>query len=181
MIDYVTLMLVNMSAGFVILGIFILGPFMTEQHRGWSVGFMITGLIAAITGFTMTFTWPLPSPYNIAFGEMSVLLGLIYLGAGLSIAQKWDLMPVCVYAIFAGIAAIVVGARFINLGLSNFPLLSGIGFILPGICGICSGLVVRFKKIFLFRLVGAVVLFISAGIWLYTGYFAYWSHLNVSK
>lgn len=181
MIDYVTLMLINMSAGFVILAIFILGPISKDENTGWSVGLLVPGLIAAITGFVMTFTWPLPSPYNIAFGEMSVLLGLIFIGASLCIAKKWDLMAVCIFAIFAGIAAIVVGARFIDLGLSRNPLLSGIGFIIPGICGICSGLVIRFKKILLLRVAGAVLLFLSAGIWLFTGYMAYWGHLNVNN
>ncbi len=179
MIDYVSLMLANMAAGLVIVALYILQPICSDENKGWSVAFIMSGLIAAITGFTMTFTWPLPSPYNTAFGEMSVLLGIILIGAGISIAKGWSLLPVCVYAIFAGLAAMLVGWRFIDLGLSQKPLLSGIGFILPGIGGVCAWMVVHFKKQLWLRIAGAAVLFAAAGIWLFTGCMAYWFHLLV--
>ncbi|GEM_PF-1282284 len=57
------------------------------------------------------------------------------LGAGGAIAKGWDLFPLCYYALFAGLAAILIGIRFIDLGLTRTPLLSGIGFILTGLCG----------------------------------------------
>lgn len=180
MIDYVTLMLINMSAGFVILALFITIPILEESHQGWSPAFAAPGLVAIITGFVMSFTWPLPSPYNIAFGELSVLLGMLFLAASVCIAKKWDLLPITIFAIFAGITAVVVGIRFIDLGLSKTPVLSGIGFILPGIGGICSPLAVKFKKITSLRISGAILLFASAAIWLYVGYYAYWSHLKVN-
>jgi putative membrane protein len=179
MIDYVTLMLINMTAALVLIGVFILIALAKEDNKNWSVPFMMSGLIGTITGFAMTFTWPLPSPYNIAFGEASVLLGILLLGTGVAIAKGWDLFPVCIYAVFAGLVAILIGIRFIDLGLSKAPLLSGAGFILTGICGVCSGLVVKFKQNICLRLCGSIVLWAAAGIWFMTSCAAYWGHLLV--
>lgn len=179
MIDYVTLMLVNMAAALILIGFFLLLAIAKEENKSWAPPFLMSGLVAAVTGFTMTFTWPLPPPYNIAYGEMTVLLGLLLLGAGLAIAKGWDLFPLCFYAFIAGLAAILIGVRFITLSLSNAPLLTGIGFILTGLCGVCSGLAVKAKKVLILRLAGAMVLFAAAAIWLTIGGLAYWMHLLV--
>lgn len=180
MIDYVTLMLINMAAALILIGAFLLVGIAKNDTRSWSPPFLMSGLVATITGFAMSFTWPLPSPYNIAFGEMSVLLGVLLLGAGVAIAKGWDLFPICLYAFFAGLVAILIGIRFIDLGLSAKPLLSGIGFILSGICGVCSGLAVKFKQNTCLQICGAIVLFAAAGIWLMTACIAYWGHLLVN-
>lgn len=180
MIDYVTLMLVNMAAALVLIGFFVLQARERSDNKGWAIPFLMSGLVAAVTGFVMSFTWPLPSPYNIAFGEMTVLFGVLLLGAGVAIAKGWDLFPLCFYAVFAGLAAILVGVRFIDLGLSSMPRLSGTGFILTGLCGVCSGFAVKFRSHVCVRLCGAIVLFAAAAIWLYIGGIAYWGHLNVN-
>ena len=135
MIDYVSLMLLNMAAALVLIGVFVLTAIGRADNKGWAVPFAAAGFVAVVTGFVMTFTWPLPSPYNIAYGEMTVLLGVLLLGAGVAIAKGWDLFPLCYYALFAGLAAILIGIRFIDLGLTRTPLLSGVGFILTGLCG----------------------------------------------
>lgn len=180
MIDYVTLMLLNMAAALILIGCFLLLAIAKDDTKSWSPPFLMSGLVAAVTGFTMTFTWPLPSPYNIAFGEMSVLLGVLLLGAGLAIAKGWDLFPLCLYAAIAGLAAALIGIRFIDLGLSKTPLLTGIGFILTGLCGVGSSLAVEYKSSLAFRAAGATALFAAAAIWLYIGGTAYWGHLLVN-
>ena len=180
MIDYVTLMLLNMAAALILIGAFLLLGITKTDARSWAAPFLMSGLVAAVTGFTMTFTWPLPSPYNIAFGEMSVLLGILLLGAGLALAKGWDLFPLCLYAAVAGLAAILIGIRFIDLGLSKTPLLTGVGFILTGLCGVGAGLAVKYKNNLALRAAGATALFAAAAIWLYIGGSAYWGHLLVN-
>ena len=69
MIDYVTLMLVNMAAGFFLLGCFVWRGLDAEDRINWVPAFGICGLVAAVCGFVMTFTWPLPKPFSMAFGE----------------------------------------------------------------------------------------------------------------
>lgn len=176
-IDYVTLMLINMSAGLCILAFFVMTSAHKDDHRVWSPAFAIVGLVAGITGFAMTFTWPLPSPYNIAFGELSIMFGVLYLAAALACAKGWKLMPIAVYAVLAGAAAVLVGIRFIDLGLSKSPTFSGTGFILTGLTGVLMPLLLFLKKFKVIRLLGALLPLAAAFVWAWTGYLAYWSHL----
>ena len=182
MIDYLTLMLINMAAGLFLLGCFIWRDLHTSEDVGrWVPAFAISGLVAAIGGFAITFKWPLPQPYNSAFGETSVLLGVLLLGLALALSQRWGLLPLAIYAFFAGAAALVLGVRIIDLGLTAKPLLSGIGFILCGAAGMFSPLVVWQKHRKELRIVGALVLFAASAIWALTGYSAYWLHMVVPK
>ncbi len=177
-IDYVTLMLINMAAGLVVLAFFVAFAVHKDDRRAWSPAFAVAGLIATTCGLVMTFTWPLPYPYNIAFGELSVMFGLLYLAAALSVARGWNLMPTGIYAVFAGAVAILVGIRFIVLGLSNSPVLSGIGFILTGSIGVLMPLLLCMKRVKVIRLLGALLPLGAAFIWAWTGYTAYWLHLT---
>jgi putative membrane protein len=182
MIDYLTLMLINMAAGLFLLGCFVWRDLDSPEDAGqWVPAFAICGLVAAIGGFAITFTWPLPKPYSSAFGEMSVLLGVLLLGLALALAKKWELLPLAIYAVFAGAAAMLLGVRIIDLGLTAKPALSGIGFILSGICGIFSPLVVWQNDKKGLRVIGSLVLFAASAIWALTGYLGYWMHMVVPK
>lgn len=101
MIDYITLMLLNLTAGFVLLAWFVFsGLEDTKLQKKWIPGFGAVGAIALTTGLHMTLTWPVSGSYNISFGEMSVLFGILFLLAAVSIAQHWSLMTLAVYAFF---------------------------------------------------------------------------------
>jgi putative membrane protein len=179
MIDYVTLMLVNMTAGLALLGCFVWRGVDVDREdvTCWAPAFAICGLVATVCGFVMTFTWPLPKPYSMAYGEMSVLLGVLLLGTALATAKRWGLMPLAGYAFFAGAAAILIGVRIIDLRLTNEPILSGIGFVLSGAAGIFAPLVVWQNEQKGLRVVGAIVLFAAAAIWAWTACLAYWAHM----
>ena len=176
-INYITLMLINLVAGLFLLAYYVYkGPEGVVQ-RQWIPGFGVTGAIALVTGLHMIWTWPVIGSFNIAFGEMSVLFGILFVGASISLAQGWDLFTVAIYAFFAGLAAIVVGARIINLGLTRQPLLTGIGFILSGLGGVFAAPTLYLWNNQTLRRTGAVVLVAAALIWALTGYLAYWGHL----
>ena len=177
-IDYVTFMLINMVAGLLVLGCFVWKDVAAENRQRWAPAFAIPGLGASICGFTMFFTWPLPHPYSIAYGEMSAMLGLLFLGTAWCLAKQWDLMPLGLYALPAGAAAVLIGIRFIGLGMTNAPMLSGTGFILTGAGGVFSLLVLLNPQNKPFRRAGAILLWIAAAIWAYTGYLAYWMHIK---
>jgi len=177
-IDYVTLMLVNMAAGLVVLAFFVAFAVHKNDRRAWSPAFAITGLASIVCGFVMTFTWPIPHPYSTAYGELSVMFGLLYLAAALSLARGWDLMPVGIYAFVAGAISIVVGIRFIVLGLSNAPVFTGVGFILTGSIGVLVPVLLCLKKVKVVRLIGALLPLAAAFIWAWTGALAYWFHLK---
>jgi putative membrane protein len=179
-IDYVSLMLINMAAGLFVLAAFILKDIDRQNNQFWAPAFALPGMIAAVCGFAMVFSWPLPQPYNIAYGETSVLQGFLFLAAAWSIAKGWDLFPLGIYAFFAGIAAVIIGIRIINLGLTLSPLLSGIGFILTGSGGIFAELIILNRQKKWLRIIGALVIIAAALIWAQTAYLEYWMHLKTN-
>lgn len=177
-IDYVSLMLINMAGGLFILALFILTDINKENNQFWAPAFALPGAIAAVCGFAMIFSWPLPNPYNITYGEPSVLLGFLFLSAAWSLAKGWSLLPLGIYSFFAGIVGVVIGARFIYLGLALPPIVPGIAFILTGSGGIFAELVIVTRKKILFRVIGFFVLTAAAVIWALLAYFEYWIHLQ---
>jgi len=176
-IDYVGLLLINMSAGLFLLAGYLYKGIESKQQKKWSPALAISGFIATSYGCHMTWHWPLPGSYNVAFGEMSVLLGALFLGAAFCLAMDWDMLIVAAYGFFSGLAATIVGCRIINLGMTKEPLIAGIGFILTGLCGIFSAPALYFRANRFFRLLGSITLIIAALIWARTGYMACWSHL----
>jgi putative membrane protein len=178
-IDYITLMLINMASGLTILAYYVYAGLEQPNQKRWIPGFGITGAIALITGLHMTLTWTVPGSFNIAFGETSVLFGSLLIGTAIALAQNWELITLAIYGFFAGLAAIVIGARVIHLGLTLQPIISGLGFLLTGLAGVCAlPTLLYFKNNHTWRKLGAVVLLTAALIWAITGYQAYWSHLD---
>ena len=150
-----------------------------EDAKHWTPVFGICGLVATVGGFAMTFTEPIPKPYSMAYGEMSVLLGVLFLGAAWALARGWSLLPLGIYAFFAGSAAVLIGVRMIHLSLTLAPLMSGGGFILTGLGGVGAGITLWRHDIKALRLAGALVLLAAASLWAATTYMAYWAHLEV--
>jgi len=181
-IDYVTLLLVNMAAGYMLLAAFVFRALDNSDHRNWAPGFGMVGLIALVFGGIIATTWPLPGPFNSMYGDMSVFFGLIFLGAAVAMARGWSLMSVTVYAFFAGAAAMVIGAAVLRLGLTPKPLLTGVGFVLSGLGGVMAAPTYRFaRRNLYFRTAAAAVLALTALLWLANGLPAYWMHLTLDS
>jgi len=176
-IDFLTLLLINMTAGFVLLGFYVYKGIIESNQKKWIPGFLITGFIALINGLWIIWNWPLPGSYNIAYGEMSVLFGAIFLGFAVALMKEWEILSVTIYAIFAGLASITLGLRIINLHMTKEPMLAGIGFILSGLIAILTYPTALFKNSRALRTIVLVIILITAGIWAMTAYPAYWDHL----
>ncbi len=176
-IDYVALMLVNLVAGFLLLALHFL-KYQGSNPKALAPGFLAVGFIAAITGLAMIFTWPLPGSYNIPFGELSVLFGTLFFAGGLALIREWNLAGLGIYAVLAGVAALIVGVRLVALKMTNEPLLSGLGYILSGLGGILTLPASAFKKSRTLLIITAIVLLAAAAVWAFTGYFSYWGHLQ---
>ncbi|MGJ5675760.1 MAG: DUF981 family protein [Nostochopsis sp.] len=177
-VNYITLMLINMVAGLFLLAGYVYFGLDHAYQKRWIPGFGMTGAIALVTGLHMTFTWPVRGVFNIAYGEMTVLFGILFLSASLALALGWDLLTVTIYGFFAGLAAIVIGVRIINLNLTRNPLLSGIGFILTGLGGVCAAPTLYLQTNRKWRLFGAILLVTAALIFAFVGYITYWNHLG---
>jgi putative membrane protein len=168
-----------MVAGYFLLSYYVYAGLDRAEQTQWAPGFLMVGAVAVVFGGLMTLTWPLSGAYNSAYGEMSVLLGIVFLGAGLAIARGWSLVTVACYAFFAGWAAVLIGVRIINLGLSRTPALSGVGFILSGLAGVLAAPTLAYLKGNRpFRTLAAIVLAAAGCIWALTAYGAYWEHMH---
>jgi len=130
-----------------------------------------------VTGFHVIFTWPLPGSYNIAFGEMAVFFGVLFLVAGLAVLFEWDLFTLGVYAVFVGAASIELGIRIFVLKMTSEPLVAAGGFILTGLMAVLTLPVYYLRRFVVVRGLAALGLLGSAAIWVMTGILAYWQHL----
>ena len=177
-IDFLTLVMINMVAGTALLAWYLWKGLDEKDQRPYAAGFFGVGLIALIAGLQLSFTWPLPGSYNIGYGDTTTLFGVVFLITALALWQGWDLLPVSIYAFFAGIDAVIVGLRILSLQLTQEPLLSGVGFILAGLGGLFSApFFLWFRNNRTARMVGVLLLVITAGIWAFTFYGSLWGHL----
>lgn len=180
-IDYVPLMLVNMAAGLLILAWYVAWAPEGDEQKRWVPGFAMVGLIATVCGFHMIWVWPLPGSYNVAFGEMTLLLGILFLGAALALACGYGLRTVGIYAAVAGFMAVVVGVRMYQLNMTNAPLLSSIGFVLTGGAGVLMLPTICWRRNPVLRAACTLCLVGAAAIWIFTATLGYWGHLSRSK
>ncbi|MFP4028841.1 MAG: DUF981 family protein [Candidatus Brocadiia bacterium] len=177
MINYLTLLLINMVAGLCLLGVAVLVGLGSEKAQKMAPGLALSGLVALFFGAAICLTWPLPGSFNMVFGELSVLFGAVLAGVGICLFRRWDLQSVAIYGFFAGIVAVVLGIGIIHLELTQKPLFSGVGFILTGLGGVLF-LPLSFKpENLILRSVVSALLLLSMLTWALTGYMAYWSHL----
>ncbi len=178
-IDYLTLIMINLVAGTVILAFYLWKGMDEKDQRPYASAFIMTGLLSLITGLQLAFTWPLPGSYNIAYGDATALFGVVFLATGLSLWQGWNLLPVTIYAFFAGADAIIIGFRILSLNMTKEPLLAAIGFVLAGLGGLGSfPFFMWFKDNKTARWVGIVVLLAAAAVWAVTFYPSIWGHLD---
>ena len=178
--DYITILLINMAAGLLIFAHYVLLGMGRANQKGWVPAFGAVGLVAFCVGLHMTLTWPIPGKYawaNVAYGEMSVLLGAAFLAGALAVAYARYLVPVSLYALFAGIAAIVLGVFIARNGLTNQPTVAAAGFLLTGAAGAFLPLVALLGRGVFVRVVEAIIAAAAAIIWLIVGYGAYWQHM----
>src|ERR687893_739907 len=101
-IDYLTLMLLNLAAGLALLAAYVYFGLGSSNQTRWIPGFGVVGAIALVTGLHMTFTWPIIGSFNIAFGETTVLFGILFIGTSLTLAMGWELFTLGIYGFFAG-------------------------------------------------------------------------------
>jgi putative membrane protein len=180
MIDYVTLLLINMAAALAVLAGFLWRGLTSPSRAEWAPAFGVCGLVATVGGFAMSFTWPIPAPFGEIYGEPSVLLGVLFLGAAWTLARGGSFLPLAIYAVFAGAAAVVIGVRIIDLALVPNAIMPGAGFILTGLAGALAGVVLGKPQARPLRVVGSLVLLALAALWAVTGYYGVWLHMSMS-
>ncbi len=176
-VDYLTVMLLNMVAALVMFALWM--AFSYEKNpKKYVVGFLLTGLIALVTGFHMILTWPLPGSNNILFGDVTVLFGALFFFAGLALQFGWDLFPLGIFAVLSGAVAVVLGIRILNMGLGKAPLLGAAGYVIAGVAGILTLPAIALPKMKWIRWLAALARIGAAIIWAVTAYPSYWQHID---
>jgi len=177
-IDFLTLVMINLVAGTVLLAYYLWKGMDEENQKPYAAAFFVTGLVSLVTGFQLSFTWPLPGSFNVGYGDATTLFGVVFLGTAIALWQGWSVIPISIYSFFAGIDAIIVGVRIYSLGLGQEPLIAAVGFILAGLGGIGSFPFLQwFKDNKLVRWLAIAVLALTAAIWAVTFYAALWAHM----
>lgn len=175
-IDYVALMLANLVFALVLLAVYAAFLIDSDPKR-IAPGFLLVGFVAAVTGFGMSFTWPLPGSANLVFGEPSILLGVLFFFTGLSILKEWDLLTMGIGAVIAGVVAIILGIRLLgNVPETQSPVIAGLGYIFAGAGAILMLPTYFFKKSTGWRAITAIVVTIAAVLWAITAIGSYWMH-----
>jgi len=180
-IDYITLILITVATGLVVLACYVYWDLDGPNQRRWAPPFLVVGGLATAAGLHMAFTWPLPGSYNAIYGETTVLIGLLFLGAALAVAKGWDLLPLTIFALFAGVDAILAGVGIIYIETAGSRWVAVLGFIVTGVAGVLAlpAWLLRTKRAV--RLAGALTLLLAALIWFTTTYMAFWMHMEMMK
>lgn len=177
MIDYLAVMLVTVGIGLALLAFYLYFAPDESRRQTWGGGFLVVGLVLFLLALHIDLYWILPGSYNIAFGEPALLFGAIYGIAGILLLMKQDLLGPAVVGFFAGIVPVVVGIRLMNMGMTNNPTLSGLGYIFAGLGGMLSLPAIGYRNQRGLVYIAVLVLLVAAVIFAYMGYGAFWSHL----
>ncbi len=176
--NYLTLILVNVAAGHLLLASMVLkNQFQGDKKKPWTIPFTLIGSLSLIIGLHMIWTWPLPGSFNIAFGEPTVLFGMIMLGLAWACYRESTLTPLAIYALLGGLAAFIIGTRIINLGLSWSPYPIAIGFFFSGLSGILAWPFVQWYQYRKWRLMYGIITLVAALIWTIGALNVYWVNI----
>lgn len=178
-IDNVTLLLIGTAASYMtIAGYLFFGINDSENQSMWAAAFGIVGGMLVAAGFYVIWLWPLPGAFNMAYGEMSILLGVMMVGACWSLVKGVSLLPLSIPAFFFGGVALVMAYGFYKLGMTPKPVPTAIGFAVSGICGVLAFVPLAFRKQQIFRIAGGLVCAAVSLFWAYTAYMGYFGHLT---
>jgi uncharacterized membrane protein len=144
-----------------------------DKARGMRIGFAVAtgaaGFYLFITGAMISFMWPYAlanGVYNILFGGIAALGGLVLLAGSIVLFMNANLRPVTYFAAVVGIYGIIDAYAIIAHNLTNEPALSALGYLAFAAPAILSVPLVHFggKR---WRVIFAVFAFLFAAAWLF--------------
>ncbi|MGC9011250.1 MAG: DUF981 family protein [Candidatus Micrarchaeia archaeon] len=119
-VDPLTIMLVAVAASASLIAIYLisqaLGKKIAEELA--MPGFFI-GVFDFLSGFFMSFSWPLPGAYNILFGDPMLFLGIIMLAGSYMLYKKISLRYMPILGFLLGIYLLVETYGIATLNLES--------------------------------------------------------------
>ncbi len=180
MINYLTLIIIDLVAGFGLLAYFLAIGLDTEKGKGLAAAFAGVGLLNLILGLAVTLTWPLPGSYNIAFGEATAMFGIVFLFAGLALARGWDLYPITLLAFFFGLYVLIAAWGIYSLEMTRSPLVNAVNYALAGATAVLAPLGWKRRENSTITRAGAVLAAITALSWFIVFYGTLLGHLQAN-
>ncbi len=103
-----------------------------KTRMGFAVGLSVTGSYLFITGLAISLTWPYPflgGVYNVLFGGIATIGGLVLLAGSIASFLNADLRPVTYLAVVAGVYSVIDAYAIVYFGLTDAPLLAALGYL----------------------------------------------------
>lgn len=104
-----------------------------EEGKNLRIGFAAaigaSGFYLFITGLGINFLGPLPDKYNILFGGIAALGGLLLLATSMALFFNGGLRAVSYMAVIAGLYAVVDAAAMVIARLTKSPELSALSYL----------------------------------------------------
>ena len=107
-----------------------------EKNRQLRVGFAVAigacGLYLFLSGVAISFIWPFTiadGAYNVLFGGIASIGGLVLLGSALALFLNANLRPVAYLAAVTGVYSVVDAYAITINGLTSSPLLAALGYL----------------------------------------------------
>jgi uncharacterized membrane protein len=101
-------------------------------QNGFAVALAGCGFYLLVTGIGISFTWPFEiasGVYNVLFGGIATLGGLVLLTGSIVILLKADLRPVTYLAAGAGAYSVIDAYAIVHYGLTSSPFLAALGYL----------------------------------------------------
>jgi uncharacterized membrane protein len=144
-----------------------------EKSRQLRVGFAVAigacGLYLFLSGLAISFIWPFTiasGAYNVLFGGIASLGGLVLLAGALALFLNANLRPVTYFAAVAGVYAVVDAYAIAINGLTSSPLLAALGYLSFAAPAFLSVPAAHSKSKY-WRWLFAVFALVFAAAWLY--------------
>jgi uncharacterized membrane protein len=189
--DFLDVMAWDVCLSAILLGIGAIAlPYNSSDHRveekarglriGFSIAAGVAGFYLALSGIIISYLWPFTianGVYNVLFGGLATLGGLVLLAGSLALAKNVDLRPITYFATFAGLYAVVDAYAITVYNLTSAPLLAALGYLSFAAPAIFSVPAAQFGNR-RWRIVFAGFAFLFAAAWLYQAANFTLAHLN---
>ena len=140
----------------------------TNLRLGFAIATGASGFYLFISGLGISLIWPFTissGVYNVLFGGIATMGGLILLASAIVLARNTDPRPVTYFAAIGGLYALIDAYGITRYNLTSSPLIATLGYLGFAAPAILSVPAAQFadKR---WRYVFAVFAFLFAAVWL---------------
>ncbi|MGA2681460.1 MAG: DUF981 family protein [Candidatus Bathyarchaeia archaeon] len=150
--------------------------------RGFAIAAGAAGSYLFLSGMMISFRWPFnlsSGVYNVLFGGIATLGGLVLLTGAISLFLNANLKPVSYFAAFVGLYAFVDAYSILKYSLTSSPLTSALGYLSFAAPALLSVPAAHFANKW-WRWLFVLFSILFAVAWLYQAANFTYAHLNPS-